>query len=62
MEFIQRIFLYISITSLLCLLVGMFRPWIVLWWEDIQNRRKVIQLYGTVAVVTVIIYWTLQQI
>lgn len=56
MEFVQRIFLYVSVTALLGLIVGLLRPWIVLWWEDTQNRKKVFQLYGTVAAVTYIIY------
>ena len=56
MEFVQRIFLYVSVTALLGLIVGLFRPWIVLWWEDTQNRKKVFQLYGAVAAVTYLIY------
>jgi hypothetical protein len=56
MEFIQRIFLYVSVTAFLGLIVGLFRPWIMLWWEDTQTRKKIFQLYGTVAAVTFIIY------
>lgn len=56
MEFIQRVFLYVSLAAVLCLAIGLFRPWVMLWWEDIQNRKKVIQLYGTVALVTFAIY------
>ena len=56
MEFIQRIFLYISLTAIVGLAVGLIKPWVMLWWEDKQNRKKVIRIYGTVAVVTFIIY------
>lgn len=59
MEFIQRIFLYVSLTAIGALVVGLIKPWMMLWWEDKQNRKKVIRIYGTVAVVTFIIYKTL---
>lgn len=57
MEFIQRFFLYGGIASLLCLIAGLFKPWMMLWWEDRQNRKKVIKLYGTAAMVCFGIYW-----
>lgn len=28
----------------------------MLWWEDVQNRKKVIKLYGGVAVLFFVIY------
>jgi hypothetical protein len=52
MHFAQQLFLYISITAFVLLVVGLFKPWAMLWWEDIQNRRKVIKLYGAIALVT----------
>ena len=36
--------------NLLLLIIGLFKPWIVLWWEDTQYRLKVIMLYGTVII------------
>lgn len=57
MEFIQRFFLYVSLTSLACLVIGLFKPWIMLWWEDIQNRKKVIKVYGTAAIISYALYW-----
>ena len=56
MDFVQRIFLYLALVAFVCLVVGLFKPWIVLWWEDTQNRRKVIRLYGTVALIAFVIY------
>jgi hypothetical protein len=56
MKFVQQLFLYISITSLFFLLIGLFKPWIMLWWEDIQNRRKVFSIYGLIALVSFVIY------
>lgn len=43
-------------TAIAALIVGLFKPWVMLWWEDTQNRKKVIRIYGTVAVITFIIY------
>jgi len=62
MEFVQRIFLYLGITAALCLLVGLFKPWMMLWWEDTQNRKKVIRVYGTVALLSFIVYQILLSI
>lgn len=59
MDFIHRFFLYLSLTSLLCLIVGLLKPWMMLWWEDVQNRKKVIKVYGTAAFISYALYWTL---
>jgi hypothetical protein len=56
MEFIQRFFLYSSLLALLFLTIGLFKPWIMLWWEDTQNRKKVIKLYGTAALISYGLY------
>jgi hypothetical protein len=56
MEFAHRLLFYISVTSFLFLLFGLYKPWVMLWWEDIQNRRKVIKLYGSISVVAMVIY------
>jgi hypothetical protein len=62
MDFFVRLFLYISITSFAFLVIGLYKPWIMLWWEDIQNRRKVIKLYGSIAVITFVVSWLLKWI
>jgi hypothetical protein len=59
MKFLQQLFLYVGFTSLLFLLTGLFKPWVMLWWEDIQNRRKVIKVYGLVAVMAFALYWVM---
>jgi hypothetical protein len=56
MEFAHRLLLYISITALLFLLLGLYKPWVMLWWEDVQNRRKVIRLYGTISIIAIVVY------
>ena len=59
MQSVRQLFLYISVTAILFLIMGLFKPWMMLWWEDVQNRRKVIKLYGSVAVLTYLVYWLL---
>jgi hypothetical protein len=56
MAFVQQFFLYVCITSLIFLLIGLYKPWIMLWWEDVQNRRKVLKLYGLIAMVSFAVY------
>lgn len=57
MEFLQQLLLYLSFTAVLFLAIGLYKPWVMLWWEDVQNRRKVIKVYGLVAVVSYGLYW-----
>lgn len=57
MEFLQQLFLYVSFTSLLFLVIGLYKPWVMLWWEDVQNRKKVIKVYGLTAIVFYSLYW-----
>jgi len=59
MYYIRQMFLLLSITSILLLFFGLIKPWLLLWWEDKQNRRKVIRVYGSVAVIFYLIYWGL---
>lgn len=49
MDFLKLLLRFASITSILLLVLGLYKPWVVLWWEDTQNRKKVVLLYGSVA-------------
>lgn len=42
----------LSIFSFLLLLTGLYKPWVVLWWEDKQYRMKVIKIYGIAGLIT----------
>jgi hypothetical protein len=44
----------------LFLLIGLYKPWAVLWWEDTQNRKKVIRIYGALTLLFFITYYTLK--
>jgi hypothetical protein len=56
MEHVRLLFLFLGLALTLCLFLGLYRPWWVLWWEDTQNRKKVITLYGTTASIFFFIY------
>ncbi|HEY9009130.1 hypothetical protein [Ohtaekwangia sp.] len=57
MNFVQQLLLYISITSFVFLLIGLYKPWTMLWWEDVQNRRKILRLYGSISIITYGLHW-----
>ena len=59
MVFITDLTGSICLVSFCLLLLGFYRPWVVLWWEDIQNRKKVIRVYGSIALITFLIYLVL---
>lgn len=59
MYYVRLLLLYLSGTALLFLIMGLIRPWLMLWWEDVQNRRKVLKVYGSMALIFYIFYWAL---
>ncbi|HEX8060535.1 MAG TPA: hypothetical protein VF473_06340 [Cyclobacteriaceae bacterium] len=58
--YLRVLFYYLTLVSLLFVAIGLWRPWVMLWWEDISNRRKVIKLYGTMAIGFYALYWGLK--
>jgi len=56
MDNVRLLSLFICLASVLFLVLGLIKPWMMLWWEDVQNRRKVIKLYGTIAFTFYLIY------
>lgn len=62
MYYVQLLVLLLSLTSFLFMVLGLIKPWMMLWWEDVQNRKKVIKLYGTSGLFFLIVYVTLQYI
>jgi len=51
MYYVRLLLLFLSYTCLVFLLIGLYKPWVMLWWEDTQNRKKIIQVYGLLAVI-----------
>ena len=60
MNLVQLFFLLLTTASLIFLGIGLYKPWTMLWWEDVQNRRKVIKVYGSVAILCYSTYWALR--
>ncbi len=60
MYYVRLLILYLGLAGALFLLIGLYKPWAVLWWEDTQNRKKVIQVYGTLTLIFFIAYYVLQ--
>ena len=56
MENVRLFFKLLSIASLLFMVAGLFKPYLLLWWEDVQNRRKVIKVYGSLALLSYLIF------
>ncbi|MBS1682313.1 MAG: hypothetical protein JST48_11425 [Bacteroidetes bacterium] len=56
MDSVRMLCKFISYASILFLIIGLIKPWMMLWWEDVQNRRKVIKLYGITAAIFYLIY------
>lgn len=59
MYYVRLLFLLISLTSFAFMIIGLVKPWLMLWWEDVQNRKKVLQVYGTTGLVFLAVYYLL---
>ena len=51
LEALQLFFQILLGLSLFCLIVGLFKPVLVMWFFDRFNRLKVIQIYGSVSLI-----------
>ena len=56
MKYVEILILFLTITCVLFTTIGLIRPWAMLWWEDVQNRLKVIKVYGSLAIVFGVVY------
>ena len=59
MHLVRFLLLLIAITASVFMVFGLYKPWLMLWWEDTQNRKKVIKVYGTIACLSYAMYWLL---
>jgi hypothetical protein len=60
MSNVRLLLLFLGLASTLFLVIGLYKPWVMLWWEDVQNRKKVILIYGFLAVLFFASYFVLQ--
>ena len=56
----ESFFLLVATTGAIFLMVGLYKPWVTLWWREKQNRRQVINLYGAIALVSLLLYTSLR--
>ena len=50
----------LAIIFTITVVVGLYKPWIVFWWSDFSNRKKVLMYYGVPALLFWIIYSVLK--
>ncbi len=60
MSNVRLLLLFLGLASTLFLTIGLYKPWVMLWWEDVQNRKKVILIYGFLAVLFFTSYFVLR--
>jgi len=60
MYYVRLLFLFLSYTCLIFLAIGLYKPWVMLWWEDTQNRKKIFQVYGLLACIFYGAYFVLR--
>ena len=60
MQYVEVLILFLVITCVLFLIIGLIKPWAMLWWEDTQNRIKVIRAYGSLAILFGIAYYLIR--
>jgi len=60
MSNVRLLLLFLALASSLFLVIGLYKPWMMLWWEDVQNRKKVIMIYGFLAVLFFTSYFVLK--
>ena len=59
MYYLELFILLLTLTCVLFLIIGLLKPWAMLWWEDTQNRSKVLKVYGSLAILFCIAYYAL---
>ena len=59
MYYVRLLLLFLSYTCMIFLVIGLFKPWVMLWWEDTQNRKKIFQVYGLLAMIFYVVYLAL---
>ncbi|HNP94410.1 MAG TPA: hypothetical protein PKJ63_02235 [Cyclobacteriaceae bacterium] len=56
MSSVRLFCLLLSCACLISMIIGLFKPWLLLWWEDVQNRKKIILVYGSLSLIFYLAY------
>ncbi|MEJ0054650.1 MAG: hypothetical protein WDN75_02805 [Bacteroidota bacterium] len=60
MYYLELFILLLTLTCVLFLVIGLAKPWAMLWWEDVQNRSKVLKVYGSLSIVFFLLYYAIK--
>jgi len=60
MQYVEILVLFLTLTCILFLIIGLIKPWAMLWWEDVQNRSKVIRIYGSLSIACAVGYYLIR--
>lgn len=52
-----NVWLFLSAFAAFTTIVGLVKPWVVLWWSDFANRLKVLKIYGSLSLIFLAIYY-----
>ena len=56
LEFEQYLLLWTGLFCAFLVVVGFYKPTLLLWWEDTQNRIRILKVYGTSSIVLLTVY------
>lgn len=48
--------------STLLVAIGLYKPWVVLWWKDQITRKLVLKYYGVLSLIAITLYLILSLI
>jgi len=55
-EYLAEGLIYLAVLFWIITLFGLYKPWIALWWSDYCPRKKVLKVYGGIALALSIVY------
>jgi hypothetical protein len=62
MDLLKTILLLLIFSSGFLLIIGLYKPWIVLWWKAVSNRLMVLKLYGIIFLLSLLGFLIINQI
>ncbi|MDQ3392822.1 MAG: hypothetical protein M3512_01715 [Bacteroidota bacterium] len=62
MALIKAVSTFLFFITIILLFLGLYKPWVVLWWKSKANREGVIKVYGMLLVLFAIILALLKEI
>ncbi len=60
MYYLELFIILLTLTCVLFLIIGLVKPWAMLWWEDVQTRSMVLKVYGSLAIIFLLVYYSIK--